>query len=208
MLRITVRILGLSLLAVGVCLWALKVKDSHAIGVPVALNASSHTFPAKHHGVNRNSAGAPLSTVTLKSASPVAHVFYFHLFKSDGWFDTGLPITPDLRLWLNCPTETPPCTGFVQAKVGTTTIPPLRIEENPRIDPVITRTKTEQRPPGEISALVEDRAQNLKLRIVPEAGSSDLTLRLKVSIIPLDGRTELTPLQQQEQEAMQKREVK
>ena len=110
-MRALVRTLGSLLIVFGAVLWIAKgaLAPSPPPPTPVTVAPPSPSKHSSSHGGAHGSAGdvatkgstaaKVLSSVQMGQASPTLHDFVIHLYKQDGWFDTGIPITADL--WLN-----------------------------------------------------------------------------------------------------------
>jgi hypothetical protein len=183
MLRLTVRILGLVLLASGGILCLVNLGKS-----PV----SSVSGPPTIHGSHVQ----PSSFLTDETAFN----FNVWLHKSDLWFDTAIPVASGAKLWISCPAGTGPaqdCPHFLQAKIGTSTIPSVVPVGWPKGRPYILRAASEKKKSGELTIPIGDQEQSIRLRILPKGGPNDVLFAITVGIAPAAGSKDITPLQRQ-----------
>jgi hypothetical protein len=227
MLRIPVRIAGLLLLAIGSLLWLrarLVAPVAHPVAVAVVPAAKPltkrhrHTEPVQPTAASLKPSHAPLSRDFMSENQGRHFAFEVDLHKSDGWFDTGIPVTADVDILMLCGLKLqalgPSCNQWVQAmlngKIFVTGPPPPGPRSN-----IFTILPNETPPPpwGQnldpalIMQMPDESTQTLKLRIVGDSAPEELDgylVRISVRRWPgIDGG-KFTPPQQLEMANMAK----
>lgn len=148
-MRILVQILGLLLIIAGAFLWfgerrrsvahsSLQPIKTAPIAAPPRTSKSqvraavvpaetqrASVGPTETPEIKPTSSSSPSpdesSTTRLFAAHSTHHEFEVMLRKKDGWYDTGIPVTPDLHLLMFCFdrfNNGTLCTRWVEAEVG------------------------------------------------------------------------------------------
>jgi hypothetical protein len=148
---------------------------------------------------------------------PSSFDFDVHISEQDGWFDTGIPVTADLQVYLvdsgSEPGQAIPYNHWLQGRIGDSIIYPARdlTVQGPIVDtwasdpsPMPSTDSTQRIP------LPESAKQTLKMRIFPAGSANNIRCRVKVLIFPKDRNRpdDLTDAQQRELGELRKMELK
>ena len=208
-MRALVRTLGLLLIGFGVFLWAVDPTRFLQKNLPAPPVPTSNQIPIKPvikkprrqpdhpspRQVNIEPNGKPLSTTTLLFTHPSQTNFKVALHKEDGWFETSIPVTADIQLYIWCYNDTvntSMCTHPVEAMVGRkvfevpnsgSTVKPLFIQTIPLDDAAHKDLVNAITQPAVIP---ESSVQTLKLRITGDSPADEVHYMVKIQVRPLD----------------------
>ena len=216
-MRDLLRALGLVSIGLGLILYFAKRQENVQPIIASAPQRAPVLSPA-HKQVTTHPAAktAPkpntLSTIKLVHDEPLDRAFVIHLFKQDGWFDTGIPISNGLMVFLSCSFEQVgqlSNTRFVKAMIGNASIyPPAMHPEVTSIRLVTITSDNDPRkgPSGDATQYLivpGNSVSRLKLKIFPDTAPDDLQYRVHLQIIP-DQQNQLTTAQQNEVQELEK----
>ncbi len=209
----------------GVFLWLAGPRSAfrnHAVPAPAKAHVSVKATPAvvrpRRNTENARPKHEALSSTALFAVHPGQHEFKVLLHKEDGWFDTGIPITADISVYMWClairESDDPHCTNMVEAMIGSSILQPPSLGSNVHMFSFIT-VPSDNDPRRNLSdkssqylTIPEPSTQTLKVRIFGDNGPADLQYMVKVYVRPLDQSQVLTAAQQREQTALAKWERK
>jgi hypothetical protein len=158
-----------------------------------------------------------MSTTTLFSANDRMHEYHLHLFKEDGWYDTGLPITTDTAIIMMCPRQFPvdPPNAQIEAMIGGHVIyPPPPIPFRQAIDLYIRPSREDPKNlsagPYQYLSLPEQSLTTLKLRIYGDNAPESVQYMVSIYVEPFDHSHPqiYTPAQERERAELAKWELK